>query len=170
MQRLSAMLVLCVLLSILAGCGSSTPPAPRKPRINVGLMPFEARAGVQPGEAESVGEVFASTLQRSGRFTVIERKQLTALMQEREFQASQDDNAQLAKAGKVLAIRKMISGSIGKLGEKYVIHLKMIDVESTTIDLAISQTYDDDLGDIGKEFVPELVGQLIQAIDGSPQK
>jgi TolB-like protein len=169
MQRVSVAVVLCCLLLIAAGCGSSAPPAPKKPKINVGLMPFEARAGVQPGEAESVGDLFAAALQNSGRFTVIERKQLAAIMQEREFQASQEDNAQLAKAGKAMAIRKMISGSIGKLGDKYLIHLKMIDVESTSIDLAVSQTYEDNLGDIGKEFIPELIGQLISAVDGPPK-
>ena len=168
MQRLLSVL-LCALCaaSLLTGCGSSAPPPSNKPRINVGLMPFEARTGVQPGEAESVAELFAASLQRSGRFVVVERKQLAALMQEREFQTSQDDNAQIAKAGKVLAIRKMISGSIGKLGSKYVVHLKMVDVETSSVDLALSQTYDDELGDIDKEFIPELVGQLIQAVDGS---
>jgi TolB-like protein len=91
-------------------------------------------------------------------------------LQERDFQASQDENAQMAKAGKILAIRKMISGSIGKLGSKYLVHLKMIDVESSSVDLAVSQTYDDDLADIGKEFIPEIVSQLVAAVDGTPKR
>jgi hypothetical protein len=52
-----------IVVLLTAGCGSSAPPPPNKPRLNIGLMPFEARSGVQPGEAESVGELFASGLQ-----------------------------------------------------------------------------------------------------------
>ncbi|GEM_PF-1919070 len=158
------------IILLLAGCSSSTPPAVKKPPHNVGLIPFEAHAGVQPGEVASVSELFASALQQTNRFVVVDRKTINAMMQERDFQASQDDNAQMAKSGKVLSMKKMISGSVGRLGNKYIMNIKMIDVESTLVDLAISQAYDGELSEIGEEFIPEIVSQLLQAIDGSPKK
>ncbi len=169
MRRAVSLLGVLIPLLLLTGC-SSQPPAAPKPKIAVGVLPFDARAGIQPGEAESVGDLFAGALQKTGRFTVVERAQLSTLLKEQGFQATQDDNGRLASAGKVLAIRKMISGSLGKLGSKYVFHLKMIDVESSTVDLALSQTYDDDLEDIGDEFIPEIVDQIVQAVDATPSR
>ncbi len=168
-MRLRMMLFGVFLIAVLLPDCSSPPVIP-KAKINVGLMPFEGRSGMQPGEAESVGELFAGALQKTGRFVIVDRAQLKTLLAEQGFQAAQDDNASLAKAGKVLAIRKMISGSMGKLGSKYVFHMKMIDVETSTVDLALSQTYDDDLEDIGDEFIPEIVTQIVQAVDATPSR
>lgn len=170
MRRFISAVLILTSFCILAGCSSSTPRADKKALMNIGILPFEARAGVQPGEAESVTEVLTAAIQQTGRFVVVERKTMNALVQEREFQASQDEDAKLAQAGKTLAIRKMLSGSLGRLGSKYVFHLKMVDVQSSSVDLAISQTYGDDLGDIGDDFIPEIVSQLVQAVDGPSKK
>jgi hypothetical protein len=45
----------------------------------------------------------------------------------------------------------------------------MIDVESSQVDRALSLIYDDDLEDIGEEFLPKIVQELLQTID-SQQK
>jgi TolB-like protein len=170
MRRITAVVLILVSLFILTGCSSSSPQAVKKPTPQIGILPFEPRAGVQPGEAESVTELLTAAIQQTGRFIVVERKTMNALVQERDFQASQDDDAKLALAGKTLAIQKMLSGSIGRLGSKYVFHLKMVDLQSSSVDLALSQTYDDDLGDIGNEFIPEIVSQLIKAVEEPTKK
>jgi TolB-like protein len=69
-----------------------------------------------------------------------------------------------------LAIKKMFSGSLGKLGDKFIFNLKMIDVESSRVDLAVSRTYDDDLEDIGEEFLPNIVREILLTIDGPPKQ
>jgi TolB-like protein len=160
-------MLLCCLSSIilLAGC-SSTEKVPPPPSILCSILPLESRAGMKAGEAESVTEMFASALQNTGRFTVMERKQLNAVMQEQGFQATQSgDDA--VKAGKILSVRKMFSGSIGMLGENYVLSLKMIDVETSRVEYAHTWTYDDDLEDIGKGFLKKVVQEFIQSLDGA---
>jgi curli biogenesis system outer membrane secretion channel CsgG len=161
--------VCCFAISFfLLGC-ASTEQVVQKPKINCGIVPLESRTGMQTGEAESVMDMLAASLQKTGRFTVIERKQLNAVLQEQGFQSAQENGNGMAKAAKILAIHNMFSGSIGKLGDKYVLNLKMIDVGTSEVVLAISRTYDDDLEDIGDEFLPKIVGEVILAIDG-PQK
>jgi len=169
MVRCVSPLYILLLFLPLFGCGSSANVAP-KPKLNIGLLPFEARAGIQPGEAESVGDLFSAALQKTGRFVVVERQQLTAVLKEQGFQATQEDNAGMARAGKVLAIRKIVSGSLGKLGSSYVFHIKMIDVETSSVDLALSQPYDDDLDEIADDFIPEIVNQIVQAVDAAPSR
>ncbi len=157
--------VCCTILFVSCGTTEKIPP---KPSILCGIMSFESRAGMKTGEAESVADMFATVLQKSGRFTVVERKQLNAVLQEQGFQSAQGGE-DAARAGKILAIKKMFSGSLGKLGDAYIFNLKMIDVESSRVDLAVSRTYDDDLEDIGEKFLPDVVHEILQTLDGSPR-
>ncbi len=150
---------LCNLMLII-GC-SSVDKNEAGPAIQCGVLKFEAGSGLNAGEAESFTEMFSTSLQNTGKFAVMERKQLNQVLQEQEFQSTQSDESAV-KAGKVLAIRKMFSGTIGKLGDQYLINVKMIDVESSRIDFGISKAYDDDLEDIGKQFLPELVQEILQ--------
>ncbi len=156
--------VFCAIALFASGCGSSKQTVDQ-PKINIAIMDFEARTGVQAGEAQSVGDLFASLLQNTGRFNVVDRKQVKSMMDEQGFQSSQEGNA--AKTGKVLAVHKMLFGSLGKLGKDvYVLSVKMTDVESSSIDLAITKNYDDDLEDISDKFLPGIVKEIVQSIDG----
>jgi curli biogenesis system outer membrane secretion channel CsgG len=123
---------------------------------------------MKAGEAESVMDLFSSLLQNTNRFTVIDRKNLNNVLQEQGFQSTQNGESAV-QAGKILAIKKMFSGSIGMLGEKYILNLKMIDTETSQVDFAKSWTYDDDLEDIDEEFLPGIVQEILLVVDG-PQK
>jgi curli biogenesis system outer membrane secretion channel CsgG len=124
---------------------------------------------MKAGEAESVTDMFSSALQNTGRFTVIERNKLNAVLQEQGFQATQDGE-DAVKAGKILSVRKMFLGSIGMLGKKYVVNLKMIDVETSRVEYARMWTYDDDLENIGEKFLPKLVQEFLKSLDGTLKK
>ncbi|HLF19246.1 MAG TPA: CsgG/HfaB family protein [Bacteroidota bacterium] len=166
---LRPLVIILFSFAFLIGCGSSKKVV-NVPRMNIAVMGFEARTGVEPGEAESVAEAFAAQLQQTGRFTVIDRKQMQTILQEQGFQAIQSGEAEASRAGKILSVRKMITGSMGKLGDKYIFSIKMTDVESSNIDVAISKTYDDDLEDIFEEFIPQLVQEILDTIDGKKKK
>jgi TolB-like protein len=158
--------LLCCVSSIilLIGC-SSTEKIPPKSPILCSLLSFESRAGVKEEEAESITDMISEALQNTGRFTIVERKKMNAVVQEQGFQSIQSGE-DAAKAGKILAVQKMFSGSIGMLGKKYIVNLKMIDVESSRVDFVRSWTYDDDLEDIGKEFFPHIAQEVVKIIDG----
>lgn len=164
----SRLLMIVFLPLVFFACSTSEIILPKTPII-CGILTFEPRAGVNSGEAESIAEMFASALQNSKRFTVIERKQLIAVMQEQGFQAAQNPDA-AAEAGKILSIRKMFSGSIGMLGGSYVLILKMIDVESSQIDLAVSRTYNGGIEDINEKFLPDMVKEIMRIIDNKQIK
>ena len=153
---------------LLIGC-SSTEKIPPSPPILCSILSLESRAGMKAGEAESVTDMFSSALQNTGRFTVVERNKLNAVLQEQGFQATQSGE-DAVKAGKILTVRKMFSGSIGMLGEKYIVGIKMIDVESSRVEYAHTWTYDDDLEDIGKKFLPKVVQEFIRSLDSTQMK
>lgn len=157
--------ILLPLVLVLFGCSPSKPGVP-KPKINISIMDFEARAGVQTPEAQSVGDALASLLTQTARFNVVDRKQIQAVLQEQGFQAAQNPNAGLSQAAHVLSVRKFVTGSLGKLGDNYIFSVKLTDVETSGIDLSISRTYDDDLEDIMDEFLPSIVNEIVAAVDG----
>jgi len=157
-------------LSVLFLFGCSSKKIAEKARINIAVMGFDARTGVKPGEAETIAESFAAQLQQTGRFTVVDRKQMRALLQEQGFQSMQSGDADASRAGKMLAVRKMINGSIGKLGDNYIFNIKVTDVETASIEISISKTYDDDLEDVMKKFVPSLVQEILDNMDGKKNK
>jgi TolB-like protein len=150
---------------LFAGC-SSTGKISTTPPIPCSILTLESRAGMKPGEAESVTDMFSSVLQNTGRFAVVERNKLNAVLQEKGFQAAQNGE-DAVDAGKILSVNKMFSGSIGMLGKKYMINLKMIDVSTSRIEYARTWTYDDDLEDIGEMFLPKIVGEFINSLDST---
>jgi hypothetical protein len=84
-------------------------------------------------------------------------------MQEQEFQAAQ--RGETRTAPKLHSLKKMISGSIGKLGEDYLFNIKMTDLESATVDFAIARTYNGDIEDVIEDFLPQLAREVLQSLD-----
>lgn len=159
-------LLLSFCLFLFIGCGSSKPEPP-PPTISMSIMEFVGRAGVENGEAETVSDALGSMLAETGRFTMIDRKQVATLMQERSFQQSQGRHAQ---DGHLLVVRKFLTGTLGRLGENYVFSVRLTDVESSRIDLSISKTFDGDLEDIIEDLLPEVVAQILGTIDGPARR
>ncbi|HYG64465.1 MAG TPA: CsgG/HfaB family protein [Thermoanaerobaculia bacterium] len=89
-----------------------------KPRIAV--IEFKNKAENQwwyHGGAGAAQDVFVTELFKSGKFRVIEREQLDALMQEKNLSLSGDvDPATAVKAGKLLGVNYILTGSVTEYG------------------------------------------------------
>lgn len=152
---------LVVVAFLVVGCGSSATVT--TPAIPILVSDFDGRAGVDSGTAQIIRDAFAAELQKTKRFTLVDRKSTAAIMQEQQFQAAQSGSA--ASMPKLHSLKKMISGSVGKLGEDYVFNIKMTDMETATVDLAIARTYNGDLEDVIDDFLPQLVREVLHSID-----
>ena len=160
-MKLVTALFLVALPVFFLGCGSSKKVS--GPKIALMISDFDGRSGVDSGTAQIIKDALAAELQKTGRFTIVDRKATAAIMQEQEFQASQEGN--VANNGmKVHSLRKMISGSVGKLGEDYVFNVKMTDMETATVDFAIAKMYNGDLEDVIDDFIPQLATDVLQSI------
>jgi curli biogenesis system outer membrane secretion channel CsgG len=89
-----------------------------KPRIAV--LEFKNKADNQwwfHGGAEAAQDVFVTELVKSGRFRVVEREQLVALMQEKNLALSGDiDPSTATRAGKLLGVRYLLTGAVTEYG------------------------------------------------------
>lgn len=108
---------LVVALGLLAAVASSAVAAAAKPRVAV--IEFKDKTShyswYRAGEAAQ--DMFVTELVKSGKYRVIEREQLAAIMQEKGLSLSGDIDPKTAvKAGKLLGVEYLVTGALTELG------------------------------------------------------
>ena len=114
MKRLVTLGILAVLLAVFAAPSF----AADKPRIAV--LEFENKADNQywwHGGAAAIQDVFVTELVKSGKFRVIDRERLDALMREKNLSLDGSvDPATAVRAGKLLGVEYFLVGSVTEYG------------------------------------------------------
>ncbi len=119
-----------ILISIVLFFISNAPLSASKMRIAV--MNFKAK-GVTRSLANNVSELIRNEMINTGRYTVIERAQMDKILKEQGFQMSGCTDVSCAvKIGKILAAKKMLIGTVMKIGKIIVITGRIVDVQSGT--------------------------------------
>ncbi len=118
MKRTSLWLVGALVAAAIAPNLVSAADKSTKPRIAV--IEFKNKADNQwwySGGAEAAQDVFVTELVKSGKFRVVEREQLAALMQEKGLTLSGDvDPKSAIKVGKLLGVNYLLTGSVTEYG------------------------------------------------------
>ena len=103
-------------------------------KIPVAILDLEGR-GISALEAATLTDRLRSEMVTIGAFVVVERGQMEMLLEEQGFQQTGCTSAECAvEVGKLLGVQKMITGSIGKLGELYTVDARMFDVQTGEIE------------------------------------
>ncbi len=114
-RALLTTLCLALLVAALAPAASF---ANDKPRIAV--LEFENKADNQywwHGGGEAMRDVFVTELVKSGKFRVIDRERLDALMREKNLSLSGDISADTAvRAGRLLGVEYFLTGAVTEYG------------------------------------------------------
>lgn len=117
MKRVSTLIV-CAALLVAVAIPALVNAASDKPRLAV--LEFKNKADNQwwySGGAEAAQDVFVTELVKSGKFRVIEREQLAALMEEKNLTLSGDvDPATAVKVGKLLGVNYLLTGAVTEYG------------------------------------------------------
>ena len=92
------------------------------------VVPLKAQLGLKHEEAIMLSDVLSIELHKSGKFTILNRDDMKAILDEKEFELAMgcDDNVCLLENVEKLAVNKIITGNIGKLGRKYIVSIRMI--------------------------------------------
>jgi hypothetical protein len=98
------------------------------------VMRFEF-VSIDSGVSIVITDIFTNQIQTNGKYRVMERSQMNKILGEQGFQNSGVCNsAQCAvEIGRLLSIDKMFIGSIGKLGETWVVNIRIIDIKTGEI-------------------------------------
>lgn len=119
MKRLSLFV-----LSALALCAVATPvtshAAEKSSKPRLAVLEFKNKADNQwwyHGGAEAAQDVFVTELVKSGKFRVVEREQLEALMREKNLTLSGDvDPSTAVRVGKLLGVNYILTGAVTEYG------------------------------------------------------
>ncbi len=108
-------------------------------KIRIAIIDFKPD-GVSETFSRRVSELIRSEMINTGSFTIIERTSMDSILKEQAFQQTgcMDDSCAVT-IGRLLSAKKMLIGTILKLGNKTVITGRIVDVERGTADFSHSQ-------------------------------
>jgi len=108
----------------------------------IAVLDFEAKGGVLHDEASIITDRFRTHLVNTGKFEVMERSQMIKILKEQNFQQTGycSETECSVKIGKLLAVNRLIIGSVTKIGSTYSINVRMINIEKGKI---LFETYED---------------------------
>jgi len=99
-------------------------------------------SGITAQEAQVLTQRLGSELVQTNALIMVERNQMSEIMDEQGFQQAGCTSAECAaEIGALLGVQKMITGSFGKIGNSYTIEARMFSVESGKTEKTVSKTY-----------------------------
>jgi len=107
-------------------------------KISMAVYDFDA-SGIQQDIASSVADFVQDGLMQTGRFTLIERKDVQRILKEQMFQKTGCTSTECAvEVGKMLNVSNIIKGKVSQMGTRTVISISLVDVEAGKIILTDS--------------------------------
>ncbi len=114
------MLVSVFCLAMLAGTALAPSAQAADKKARIAVLEFKNKADNQywwHGGAEAMQDIFVTELVKSGKFRVIDREQLAALLQEKNLSLSGDVDPRTAvKVGKLIGVEYFLTGAITEYG------------------------------------------------------
>jgi formylglycine-generating enzyme required for sulfatase activity/TolB-like protein len=112
----------------------------------VAVLDVSVPRGIDASISGPVTDAIISEMVASMRYTILDRANIAAILQEKEFQLSGDTNdKEVAKAGSFLGASYVVVGKIQMIGSAYYLGGKMIDVSTGAI---VNQALDSQTGDL----------------------
>lgn len=145
---------------------SSVEPQQRK--LTVAVMDFDARSGIEKGEAATLSDAFQSEINSLREFTLVDRQRIKQILEEQGFQQSEACSQVecLVEAGKILKVERMFAGTIGKVGTMFNVNIQVIDISTAQILANLSRQYRGDIEDLLSEIIPNMARELASDLTG----
>ena len=117
-------------------------------KISVAVLDFEALM-IQDDEAKALTNRIRTELVKTDIYQVVERGQMDEILREQGFQLSGcTSEACIVEAGQLLGVKKMLAGSVSKVGDIYSVELRLIDIMSGKIEKSDSYDMQGDIGQL----------------------
>ncbi|MFP4164807.1 MAG: CsgG/HfaB family protein [Chitinispirillaceae bacterium] len=119
-------------------------------KINIALVDLEGK-NVSATEASIVSDFLREELFKTNKFTVLERSQMDEILKEQGFQQTGCTDSDCAiKIGRILNVESIVIGSLGRLGNSYIVAARLIDLEKGTMILADRVSHKGPIEDISQ--------------------
>jgi hypothetical protein len=122
-------------------------PIEAQAKIALAVIDFEAK-DVSPSGVDILSNLVRTEVLKSPKYTLVDRDYMNKVLKEQNFQLTGSVAGSTIQVGKILGVKKMITGSIGRLGNLYIVNLQIIDVESAQIEKSETQEFIGSLEDL----------------------
>lgn len=121
--------------------------------------------GLSAGELTIISERLRGELFQTGKYTVMERGEMEAVLKEMEFQMSGacDEASCMVEVGQMLGVRQIVVGSVGKIENFYTISLRAIGVGSGKIEATANHDYTGSISGL----ISDAIGEVAQKLAGT---
>ncbi|MCX7827228.1 MAG: CsgG/HfaB family protein, partial [Verrucomicrobiae bacterium] len=133
MPTLKPIAVLGLALFVPTTVLTAADPAPAE-KTRLAVLDLSTGEGLKPDDGQTLAMFLRAAIVQTGRFEVMERQQIKQLLDEQKFQEAVCDNTKcMVKAGKILAVERVMGGRVAKLGTVWTVVLNLVDVESAKL-------------------------------------
>lgn len=118
--------------------------------------------GVSESESRIITARLRVELFKTDKFAIVERERMADILQEQGFQLSGCTTDECAvEAGKLLGVKLMVAGEVGKMEEMYTLTIRLIDVQSGKILRVASEDCSCAIGEFLTSSVRRIAYKLI---------
>jgi hypothetical protein len=155
--------ILFVAVALFCADGFAAEAAQPSP-VKVAVANFEAR-GVSEADAAALAERFAAELAATGKFFVVERARMVEIFKQAAFEQSWCNDTSCAKAiGKLVAVDKMVLGSVARVGSMYTVNIRVTSVETGAVEKNFSEDCDCSI----EELLTGTLRRIARKLGGVP--
>ncbi len=154
LKKIILSILVCMLIPVLLSAEDENP--------KIAVMDLEGK-NLSQDEADAVTDFLRTDLVNTKSFTVIERDRIKDVLKEQELSISgvTKESGEAAKVGELLNVKFIMVGTLSKLGEKYFLNIRVVDVETGKVTLAKrgSSKKLEDLTEVSKSIAYQLAGK-----------
>lgn len=161
------------MLSVLLAVALAAAPGPKK--VKLAVLDVEDVSGTVPAQARLMTQIAVSEVSQEPGLDVIssnEVRSLLGLERQRQLLGCKEDSACLAEIGGALGVDYIITGQLGRLGNRYRLDVRLLDARKAKLVASVGQFLpgnDDALGDAGQLMVRKLLVQgKLRRADAEP--
>lgn len=164
-------LVLAGVLVIASVSGQTLAPVknpmerPAAPKNTIAVLDLQGKAVAQD-EASILTDKLRGELLKTGRYQMIERAQMEAILKEQGFQQSGcTDQSCAVEVGQLVGVEKIVTGSVGKIGRMFLLSVRMIDVAKGKILANVDKEITGTIEEVLISGIPFVAQSLIYQMD-----
>jgi TolB-like protein len=129
-------------------------------KLNVAVLDLDP-TGIAKPEAQFLSDRLRTELFETGKFRVVERDKMNAILTEQGFQQTGCTSVECAvEIGQLLNVKMMVAGNIGKIEDLYSISLRLINVETGALLHTATRDFEGRLSEVLTEVIPDVAADL----------
>ncbi len=130
-------------------------------KIAIAVLDLDAKGeGLDQGVSQALTEKVRDEFSTNKNFELVAREKLLELAREKAIQLSGiTEDSTAVQVGKALNVKKIITGSVTRLGRTLTLYLKVVDVEREAVECSEKEEAGENVNKAGL-YVPDLVRKV----------